>query len=296
MRLRPLLSAALFSAILASGPAVAQAPRGLGDLGAARAAETGDPVDVELVLAVDVSWSMDLSEQAIQREGYAAAFRSEEVQRAITEGNHGRVAVTYIEWAGAFSQSIVVPWTLIDSKESAESFAYALGKTTPIRARRTSIASAIDFSAPLFDNNGYAGQRRVIDISGDGPNNQGPLVTQSRDDATERGITINGLPLMTTDTAMGSNWGSISNLDEYYADCVIGGPGAFSIPVTSWDQFPLAVRRKLVLELAGSWPNMRRDAGGDDVVIRIQNEEPTDCMVGESMWQDRQRFWMDGVQ
>ncbi|WP_062011582.1 DUF1194 domain-containing protein [Aureimonas sp. AU4] len=244
------------------------------------------PVDVELVLAVDVSWSMDRAEQEIQRAGYVAALRSPEVQKAILEGGYGRIAVAYVEWAGDLTQTVVVPWTLIDSKESAEAFAYRLSVEEPDRERRTSISAAIDFVVPMFDGNGFAGMRRVIDISGDGPNNQGRPVVAARSAAAERGITINGLPLMTSGEGdpMG-RWGSIDNLDRYYADCVIGGPGAFVIPVNAWSQFPEAVRRKLVLELASLWPE-RRSAETMDIV-RIAAPGASDCMIGESMWQRR---------
>ena len=248
-------------------------------------------VDVELVLAVDVSWSMDSGEQRIQRDGYIAAFRSPEVQRAILEGGYGKVAVTYVEWAGAFSQAVVVPWMMIDSKATADSFAYRLSNDEPARERRTSIAAAIDFAAGLFDGNGYAGVRKVIDVSGDGPNNQGRAVTSARDAAAARGIVINGLPLMTTGDANGYlSWGSIPNLDRYYADCVIGGPGAFMIPVNDWVQFPQAVRRKLVLELAGGWP---APAPPPKLVVPVEDTPQADCLAGERQWDQRQQRWFD---
>ncbi|KKN91553.1 hypothetical protein LCGC14_0216620 [marine sediment metagenome] len=284
---------ALFAGMDGFAPATAQV-RSLGDLGAndERAPQDGRTVDVELVLAVDVSWSMDHGEQDIQREGYAAAFRSEPVQRAIMEGGYGRVAVTYIEWAGVFSQSILVPWTLIDSKASAEAFAYRLANEEPERRRRTSIASALDFIAPLFDRNGFVGRRRVVDISGDGPNNQGRMVTAARDAAVARGITINGLPLMTSGGGFG--WSSIPDLDRYYTNCVIGGPSAFIIPVNDWSQFPEAVRRKLVLELAGNWPD---DQTNDPAtVIPAQNASAADCLIGERLWQQRQQRWIEDFQ
>lgn len=245
------------------------------------------PVDVELVLAVDVSWSMDRSEQEIQRSGYVAALRSPEVQKAILEGGYGRIALTYVEWAGDSAQSIVIPWTLIDSREAAEAVAYRLSTEEPERERRTSISAAIDFIVPLFDANGFSGMRRVIDVSGDGPNNQGRPVLSARGNAVERGITINGLPLMTSgETDPMGRWGSIENLDRYYADCVIGGPGAFMIPVNEWSQFPEAVRRKLVLELADVWPT--RDTASSDAVLAVAaSSAATDCMVGESLWQRR---------
>ncbi|WP_188850372.1 DUF1194 domain-containing protein [Aureimonas glaciei] len=248
-------------------------------------------VDVELVLAVDVSWSMDSGEQRLQRDGYVAAFRSPEVQQAILEGGNQRVAVTYVEWAGTFSQSVVVPWTLIASKADADGFAYRLAEEEPERERRTSIAAAIDFTAGLFDGNGFSGLRKVIDVSGDGPNNQGRGVTEARDAAVKRGITINGLPLMTSGDSGGYlSWGSIPDLDKYYADCVIGGPGAFMIPVNDWAQFPDAVRRKLVLELAGLWPAPKAP---EAAIIPVASGPAPDCLIGERQWQQRQGLWID---
>ncbi|WP_407936797.1 DUF1194 domain-containing protein [Jiella pelagia] len=264
--------------------------RGLSDLGAGTPeARDGTAVDVELVLAVDVSWSMDQSEQEIQRDGYAAAFRDPKVQEAIFDGVNGRVAVTYVEWAGTTSQMVVVPWTLIDTKEAADAFAYRLATELPDRERRTSISSAIDTIVPMFDGNGFDGLRRVIDISGDGPNNQGRMVTLARDGAVAAGITINGLPLMTS--GGGFSWGSIPDLDRYYSDCVIGGPGAFVIPVNDWSQFPEAVRRKLILELAGGWPLGAEPR--EPLVLKTQGLPAADCLVGENMWMERQQRWMD---
>ncbi|MCE7026804.1 DUF1194 domain-containing protein [Jiella avicenniae] len=279
---------ALTALLAAPLPALA-IERGLSDFGAGtQAAPDGTAVDVELVLAVDVSWSMDQSEQAIQRDGYAAAFRDPKVQEAIFDGVNGRVAVAYVEWAGTASQTVVVPWTLIDSKAAADAFAYRLTTELPDRERRTSISSAIDTIVPMFAGNGFEGLRRVIDISGDGPNNQGRMVTAARDGAVAAGITINGLPLMTTGN--GFSWGSIPDLDRYYSDCVIGGPRAFVIPVNDWSQFPEAVRRKLILELAGGWPIDQREVRP---VVRTDARPPTDCLVGETMWMERQQRWMD---
>ena len=303
-RLAAIAGLAILAAGLAAGGTASSVGRaraqqhGLGDLGAgsspAPRAE-GQKVDVELVLAVDVSWSMDRGEQEIQRAGYAAAFRSPEVQKAIMQGGFGRVAVSYVEWAGTFSQTVVVPWTLIDSKSSADAFAYKLATMEPDRERRTSIAAAIDTIAPTFDRNGYDGLRRVIDISGDGPNNQGRMVTEARDAAIARGITINGLPLMTSGAEGGfGSWGSIPHLDVYYSNCVIGGPGAFMIPVNDWEQFPEAVRRKLVLELADGF---QREGGPEPATVqRTDGAAAADCLIGERMWQDRQQRWMDGFQ
>lgn len=282
----PLLATVLWTLNPAPASAV---ERGLSDFGAVPTERSdGTAVDVELVLAVDVSWSMDRGEQEIQRDGYAAAFRNPKVQEAIMEGVNGRVAVTYVEWAGTATQSVVVPWTLIDSKEAADAFAYRLATELPDRERRTSISGAIDAIAPMFAGNGYDGLRRVIDISGDGPNNQGRMVTLARDAAVAAGITINGLPLMTS--GGGFSWGSIPDLDRYYAECVIGGPRAFVIPVNDWSQFPEAVRRKLILELAEDWP---LEQPASPPVLKAQAMPAADCLIGENMWMERQQRWMD---
>lgn len=247
-------------------------------------------VDVELVLAVDVSWSMDQDEQRLQRDGYVAALRDPAVQEAILNGPHGRVAITYVEWAGQTMQSTVVPWTLVDSREAADALAYRLSVEEADRERRTSISSAIDFAVASFELNGFEGLRRVVDVSGDGPNNQGRPVTEARDAAVARGIVVNGLPLMTSSAERGGFWGSIPDLDRYYRDCVVGGPGSFAIPVLSWEQFPDAVRRKLILELASAWP-LAPSAGETRAMPVSADAQAADCLVGERMWRQRQERW-----
>ena len=131
------------------------------------------PVDVELVIAVDVSFSMDPEEQALQREGYVQALTSREFLQALREGAHGKVAITYFEWAGEFDQKIIMPWRLIEGPESADSVAAEIAAAPYRRASRTSISGGLKFAKPLFDHSGYRGLRRVIDVSGDGANNSG---------------------------------------------------------------------------------------------------------------------------
>ncbi|PRD45384.1 hypothetical protein C5748_02495 [Phyllobacterium phragmitis] len=252
------------------------------------------PVDVELVLAVDASRSMEAFEQKIQRDGYVAALRHPQVIKAILEGLYGRVAITYVEWAGFGFQRIIIPWTLVDGKQAAEKLAAELDRPVPPPQSRTSISAAIDFSAGLFDNSGFKGQRRVVDISGDGPNNHGRSVTDARAAALEKGITLNGLPLMTRGSLY-SGW-DVKDLDLYYENCVIGGPGAFMIPVKSWEQFPEAVRRKLVLELAGDPARaigamQAENSRGDAPVLKVQAKQSHDCMSGERVWQRRMQDW-----
>jgi hypothetical protein len=216
--------------------------------------DTGIAVDTELVLAVDVSNSMDPEEQELQREGYAAALTSREFMEALRGGVNGRIAVTYVEWAALRDQKILLPWRLIDGLEAASAFAKDLAGAPYRRAPRTSIYGALQFAKTLFDGNGYEGIRRVVDVSGDGANNMGPPATMMRDDLVAAGITINGLPIMLDRPRGYGMYGAMENLDVYYEDCVIGGPGAFVIPIRSRDQFKEATRTKLVLEIAGLKP------------------------------------------
>jgi len=236
------------------------------------------PVDTELVLAVDVSYSMDPEEQQLQREGYISALTSREFMQALRGGMHGKVAVTYFEWAGPFDQKIIVPWRLIDGPESADGVAAEIARAAYRRASRTSIASALQFAKPLFDASGYNGIRRVIDVSGDGANNSGPLVTVMRDDVLAAGITINGLPIMLKRPNVFTL--DIENLDIYYEDCVIGGPGAFVVSIHQRDQFKEAIRTKLVLEVADRTPERR--------VVPVEARAPRiSCTIGEQMWRER---------
>jgi hypothetical protein len=234
-------------------------------------------VDVELVMAVDISYSMDHDELKLQREGYAEAVASQEFLSALKQGMHGKVAVTLVEWAGANDQRIVVPWRLIDGPATAQAVAAEMMAAPVRRAFRTSISGALLFAAPLFDGNGFTGIRRVIDVSGDGTNNQGPIVNLTRDEVLAKGITINGLPIMLKEPQPGSV--DIKDLDIYYEDCVIGGPGAFVVPIRERAKFKEAIRTKLVLDIA-------EYRGGK--VIRASAEAPRiSCTIGEQMWQRR---------
>jgi hypothetical protein len=236
------------------------------------------PVDLELVLAVDVSYSMDPDEQALQREGYAMALTSKEFMQALREGANGKIAVTYVEWAGQFDQRIVVPWQLIEGPESADAVAAEIAAAPYRRASRTSISGALEFAKPLFDHSGYRGLRRVIDVSGDGANNSGRLIVPTRDEVISAGITINGLPIMLKRANAGTM--DIKNLDVYYEDCVVGGPGAFVVPIRERSKFIEATRTKLVLEVAGRQPEPH--------VIRTSVQAPRiSCNIGETMWRDR---------
>jgi hypothetical protein len=235
-------------------------------------------VDTELVLAVDVSYSMDPEEQALQREGYIRGITSREFMQALRSGMTGRVAITYFEWAGPYDQKIIVPWRLIDGPEAADAFVNEIARAPYRRASRTTISGALNFAKPLFGEGGFRGLRRVIDVSGDGANNSGELVTIARDDVLAAGITINGLPIMLKRPNAFTM--DIDNLDVYYEDCVIGGPGSFVIPIHEREQFKEATRTKLVLEVASGT--------SDPPVIPAQLRKPRiSCAIGEQLWRDR---------
>ncbi|HWL03610.1 MAG TPA: DUF1194 domain-containing protein [Xanthobacteraceae bacterium] len=246
---------------------------------AVKVAQAGEEVDVELVLAVDISYSMDTDEQQLQREGYAGALASREFLQALKEGIHGKVAITYVEWAGAFDQRVVVPWRAIDGPESADSFAADILRAPYRRASRTSISGALGFSKSLFETSGFKGVRRVIDVSGDGPNNNGPALNVVRDEVVAAGITINGLPIM-LNRPNTYGFGDIEHLDQYYEDCVVGGPGAFVVPVRGRDKFKEATRTKLVLEIAGLQPEPK-------VIPAAATPPRVPCNIGERQWRDR---------
>jgi hypothetical protein len=236
------------------------------------------PVDTELVIAVDVSYSMDPEEQALQREGYIAGLTSREFLQALRGGMHGKVAITYFEWAGPGDQRVVVPWRLIDGPDTATALANEIARAPYRRAMFTSIASALQFAKPLFDASGFNGIRRVIDVSGDGANNSGPLLVPARDDVLAAGITINGLPIMLKKPQAWSL--DIENLDIYYEDCVIGGPGAFMIAIKDREQFKDATRNKLVLEIASRTPTA-------DIIPAQARVPRISCTIGEDMRRQR---------
>lgn len=213
-----------------------------------------EQVDLELALAVDVSGSVDQDEALLQRQGYVDAFRDPEIHRAIAGGIIGKIAVTYFEWASSGDNRVLVDWTLIQDAASARIFAATLAEA-PIRTGlRTSISGAIEFAVPRFGANGFQGNRRVIDISGDGPNNDGALVDLARERAVAAGIVINGLPIV-NDRPNRFGFPNMADLDKYYEGCVIAGPGAFVVVAEDFKSFAAAVRRKLLLEIAGAIPD-----------------------------------------
>ena len=252
-------------------------------------AQEGLPVDLELVLAVDVSGSVDEEEAKLQRDGYAEAVKSREVLIAIRGGRHRRIAAVYIEWAGSIHQTTVVDWTLVSDAASARAFSGKIAEAPLSRGRYTSISGAIEYAMPFFGKNAFDG-RRVIDVSGDGANNNGRIVTLARDQAVAAGITINGLPIANNRP---NRFGMpIPDLDLYYRKCVIGGPRAFMIVAENFRSFARAIRRKLVLEIAGAVPeeDRRRRA----VLAAARRAAPArrlapPCDIGERRRRDRFR-------
>ena len=246
---------------------------------AAPFATQAEEVDVELFLAVDVSRSMTLDELEIQRQGYANAITSPDVMDAIRRGLIGTIAVTYVEWAGENSQKVIVPWTRVSTLEDAVGIAAIITADFETPLRRTSISAALLYARESIETNDFKGLRRVIDVSGDGPNNMGAPVHIARDTVLAGGIIINGLPIM---AGAPDEW-SLPDLDAYYSACVTGGPGSFVLPVHDWADFAGAVRRKLILEIAA------RPAPPRPRLIRAAGYN---CYVGEAIWeQNTRRYW-----
>lgn len=245
---------------------------GLSGLQGAPVAVRGNEVDVELVIAVDTSRSMDYEEVRIQREGYVAALQHPEFINAVKMGLIGKIAITYYEWAGEVDPSSVLDWQLIETSADAKDFAAKLAARPIATQRRTSISAAILYGASTISANRFEGLRKVIDVSGDGPNNMGSPVEDARNKAISEGIIINGLALVLRPS------GTTTGLDKYYKDCVIGGPGSFVLPVQKIEDFEVAVRRKLIMEVSGLEPSPE--------VQKIAAEPKSDCFVGENQWRE----------
>lgn len=247
MAMRNLLKTAicLFAPLVAglvSGSAMAAAPQ---------------QVDVKLVLAFDVSPSMDNEEFAVEREGTAAAFSDPMVIQAIQNGSLGRIAVSLIQFSSQQFNRVMVDWTVVRDRGSALAFATAIRNAPRTPGRRTSISSALELGSLLLEasEKDFTATRRVIDVSGDGPNNFGNPMTDAHDKAVAQGIVINGLPVM-DDMANGY----FPDLDKYYAGCVTGGRGSFVVVVKSYRDYDVAMRRKLILEISGIEPLIRQAA------------------------------------
>lgn len=244
--------------------------------GTVRAAGGPEQVDVELVIAVDVSGSMSDTEHRLQRDGFLAAFADDVLLRAIQSGPRGQIAVTYVEWADAHLQKVLVPWQIVRDRATADAFRAELARQPRTPIRGTSIAGALTFSANLFAGNGYDSFRKVIDVSGDGPNRTGDPIEQVRDRVVAQGIVINGLPIMISPMLHSSFDGA--GLDQYFADCVIGGPGAFVYPVKAAEELSEAIRRKLIIEVSGVTPRIH--------LASDTSREKIDCAIGRRGWDD----------
>jgi TonB family protein len=231
------------------------------------------PVDVELVIAADVSYSMGKDDLVLRRDAYARAIASGEFAQALKAGRLGKVAVTYFEWSASGYQDIILSRRVIDGPEAAAAFAGEIIKARTVPRTRTSISSAIDFALTLFKNNYSEGARQVLDISGDGPNNDGGPVVAARDAALAKGITVNGVTMMYPAPARPP--ADIDRLDDYFADCVTGGQGSFVLPVKDSADLERAIRTTLVSDITGRVPEQAQapSAGPETRVSCRKGEE-----------------------
>jgi hypothetical protein len=223
---------------------------------AAPPVRAAEPVDLLLVLASDVSRSVDSSKFQLQREGYAAAVGNPQVLDTIRSGRNGRIGVLFLEWSGFGNQKVVVDWTIIDGAKAAQTFGDRLLESPRSFADRTSISGGIDAAVEQLSRAPFSSDRRTIDVSGDGTNNAGRDSGQARDEALARGITINGLVIL-SDTPLPWNpehTNPAGGLTKYYRDNVTGGPGSFVLEAKDFNSFGQAIIKKLVAEIA--------DAGG----------------------------------
>ncbi|MCV9963053.1 DUF1194 domain-containing protein [Pararhizobium sp. BT-229] len=244
--------------------------------GGASAETSPVSVDLALVIAVDVSYSIEMNELRVQRDGYVAAFRRPEIVEAIRNGPLGRIAVTYVEWGGAAVQ--VVPWTLIDGEPSAKRFSEALRQRPIRRISFTSISNTLAVSRKLIWASDFDATRRVIDISGDGPNNAGVPAPVARNSTVAQGIVVNGLPIQ---LRIAPDSASIPDIDVYYEQCVIGGDGAFIVKISDISQFSSAILTKLLAEISGVQVSTRRAPSAQ--AIPVQYMPPYNCFIGEEM-------------
>jgi len=224
------------------------------------AAAAAEQVDLLLVLAADVSRSVDNAKFQLQREGYAAAISDPRVLDAIRSGRNGRVGLTFVEWSGAGSQRVLIDWTTIGDAESARGFGDRLLEAPRSFADRTSISGAIEFAMGQLARAPYESARRTIDVSGDGTNNAGRDVTLARDEAVAQGITINGLVIL-SETPLAWNPDHTNppgGLQNYYRNNVIGGPGAFVLVAENFNSFGQAIVKKMIAEVAqaGARPSL----------------------------------------
>ena len=234
-------------------------------------------VDVELVIAADVSYSMNKDDLALRREGYAQAIASSELIETLKAGPIGKLAITYVEWSSPNHQKVVVPWRVIDGPESAAAVAAEIIQAPADRQGRTSITGAINFAVSLFESDPARGSRRVIDISGDGPNNSGGPILAARDAALGKGITVNGLPITFKGGASSPAGDRIDNLDTYYEDCLAGGSASFVLTVSDRERLKEAIQTMLVSEVAGRIPERANSPSTGP-------EKRVSCLIGEELF------------
>jgi hypothetical protein len=209
-------------------------------------------VDLLLVLAADVSLSVDAEKFKLQREGYAAAITDPRVVKAMTGGSRHRIALCFVEWADDYEQSVIVSWTLIESAEDARNFARLVHLAPRVHSGRTSIGAGIDYALAQLDRAPYRAPRRIIDVSGDGTSNTDRTVTKARDEAVAQGVTINGLAILSA-KPMATNPRHThppGGLGAYYQANVIGGPSAFVVEATGFEDFGRSLIGKLIKEIA----------------------------------------------
>jgi hypothetical protein len=225
-------------------------------LSAAPPARAAEPVDLLLVLAADVSRSVDQEKFQLQREGYAAAISDRRVLDAIRAGRNHRIAVLFLEWSGLGNQKVVIDWTPIDGSKAAQEFGDRLLESPRSFADRTSISGGIDFAVAQIARSPFASERHTIDVSGDGTNNAGRDVTQARDEALALGITINGLVILSERPLPWNpeHTNPPGGLANYYRDNVIGGSGAFVLEAKDFNSFGQAIVKKMIAEIADATP------------------------------------------
>ena len=236
-------------------------------------------VDLQLAMGSDVSFSVDRAEAKLQRGGYVRAFRHPAILQAIERGRLGRIAVMYFEWGGYQDIHLAVEWTIIKDKKSIEDFARRLETVPGLTSERTSISSAIEFAVAQTETNHFTSARKVIDLSGDGPNNIGHPIVPIRDAAIAQGFTINGLPIINGRPTI-AGFPQLPNLDLYFRDCVIGGPRAFHVVANDFKDFGRAIIRKLILEIADAAPPR-------PLLDLASSRIAPPCDIGETLYRKR---------
>lgn len=246
-----------------------------------------EQVDLALVIATDTSRSIDEMEARLQREGVAAALRHPDIISAIQSGYNRRIAVAYIDWSSPPFSQIIMNWRVISDQASADAYVHALADIPITLGQRTSISDGIDMAMKLLMDGSIQATRMAIDVSGDGPNNNGRMVTDARDEAVAKGVTINGLPIINDRDAFG--FGNLNDLDDYYRGCVIGGPGAFIVVAKDFEDFATAIRRKLIFEIAGHVP---QHSPQHKMIVPVAGDQQfgsgfvyqRGCDIGERQW------------